>query len=234
MVDKVRRAWPVGTLMDERFSHARLYSAFVDTNADALEGMFDVYVAGFALAHDMQEHGIFPKDVYSDMPGEWNQSMMPSEAVMLTIPDGCRLAGEIAVSKASVRQAEAIAAMKAQDRPQFPIESGGAVIYDPNSPLTIISEVLDGCLALLKAKNNDYAGPTDFFKNLSLCERNGVCSTEQGILVRMSDKYSRLCTLMGAADTESQVKNESIEDTLKDLLNYSVLLIAYRRTKRVK
>lgn len=99
-------------------------------------------------------------------------------------------------------------------------------------PIEVIEGVLAECLSLMKRKNNDYAGTTNFFKNLMLCEHTEICSTEQGMMVRLSDKFSRLATLLGNSGTERAVFDESIEDTLKDIVNYSLLLIAYRRTKQ--
>lgn len=47
------------------------------------------------------------------------------------------------------------------------------------------------------------------------------------ILIRIYDKYSRLKSLMNA---EAQVKDESIEDTLKDLANYCIMELIERST----
>ena len=48
---------------------------------------------------------------------------------------------------------------------------------------------------------------------------------EQGILVRITDKISRLSQY--TKNGELQVKDESVEDTLVDIINYTVLLRAY-------
>ena len=53
----------------------------------------------------------------------------------------------------------------------------------------------------------------------------GICTTEQGFLVRMTDKLSRLSTFAVSGDLK--VKDESVKDTILDLINYSVLFIAY-------
>ena len=45
------------------------------------------------------------------------------------------------------------------------------------------------------------------------------------ILIRIYDKYSRLKRLM---NNEAQVKDESIEDTLKDLANYCIMELIER------
>lgn len=51
-----------------------------------------------------------------------------------------------------------------------------------------------------------------------------------GIAIRMSDKMGRLENLMGIADgsfkpKEAIVGDEKIEDTMKDILNYSILFL---------
>ena len=48
---------------------------------------------------------------------------------------------------------------------------------------------------------------------------------KDSILIRIYDKYSRLKRLMNA---EAQVKDESIEDTLKDLANYCIMELIER------
>lgn len=70
---------------------------------------------------------------------------------------------------------------------------------------------------IYEQKNNDYG---DSFAKL----RKEI---PNAILVRIYDKYSRLKTLMQGA--EQQVKDESIEDTLKDLANYCIMELVERR-----
>jgi hypothetical protein len=89
-------------------------------------------------------------------------------------------------------------------------------------------------LGLCRRKNNDYAsGGTQGenpFANFSRVEDMGITSTEQGFLVRMTDKMSRLSTFTRAGKLE--VADESVEDTLLDIINYAVLFAAYMRHKR--
>jgi hypothetical protein len=47
------------------------------------------------------------------------------------------------------------------------------------------------------------------------------------ILIRIYDKYQRLKTLL--TGTDPKVKDESIEDTLKDLANYCIMELVERR-----
>jgi len=85
-------------------------------------------------------------------------------------------------------------------------------------------------LELMRKKNADYAGGgSDPFANFRRAEAMGVCSTEQAFLVRMTDKMSRLATYANSG--KLSVEDETVHDTLVDMINYSVLLAAYLYTK---
>jgi hypothetical protein len=85
---------------------------------------------------------------------------------------------------------------------------------------------------ITKAKNADYTGASsDPFANFSRVETLGICSTEQGFLTRMTDKLCRLASF--AKQGTLQVKDESAQDTLKDLANYCILMSAYLESKRL-
>lgn len=86
-------------------------------------------------------------------------------------------------------------------------------------------------LETIKRKNADYAGDGDVYKNFNLVESLGICSVEQGILVRMCDKMARVSTLL---NKENSVLSESIADTLDDLSNYSMILKSYLEQKATK
>lgn len=96
-------------------------------------------------------------------------------------------------------------------------------------------ETLTKMLEIQRAKNHDYAGfNNDPFKNFKMVEQFGVCSVEQGIIVRMTDKLSRITNLI---KTEAAVNDEKITDTLIDLANYSIILkcyIDYNHNKTIK
>jgi hypothetical protein len=85
--------------------------------------------------------------------------------------------------------------------------------------------------AITKAKNADYTGiGSDPFANFTRVEALGICSTEQGFLTRMMDKFCRLNSF--AQKGVLEVKDESVEDTLLDLANYAILMAGYIRSKR--
>ena len=105
------------------------------------------------------------------------------------------------------------------------------ILMSPKAYLYYQAKTYAACLRTSRAKSADYAGDNDPFRNFRLVEGVGLCSFEKGILVRMSDKFSRICNLLGG-DRKVQVKDESVDDTLKDLITYAAILIAYRDTKK--
>lgn len=86
-----------------------------------------------------------------------------------------------------------------------------------NKPKTFdeaIDQVLKEMREVLKKKNKDY-GPTNIIET-------GI----QGVLIRASDKMSRLKNLYGITDGTWQPKAsnyESIQDTWLDLANYAII-----------
>lgn len=87
-------------------------------------------------------------------------------------------------------------------------------------------------LEVTKAKNTDYCGGDNAFKNFNIIEglTNGAISTEEGILVRITDKISRIATLI--KKNKGAVKDEKITDTLQDLANYAIILLIYLKNKK--
>ena len=87
-------------------------------------------------------------------------------------------------------------------------------------------------LDLSKKKNNDYTGSggTRPFANFEQVEALGICSTERGFLTRLTDKLCRVTTYVN--DEKLLVEDESVRDTLIDIVNYTVLLAAYIEDKR--
>ena len=81
-----------------------------------------------------------------------------------------------------------------------------------------------GCLKIAEERNKRYAGAYDPFKNFRLGE-------DYGIAIRMTDKVSRLITLLHPSNTTDDA-GESISDTCIDLANYAMLLCALRNNER--
>jgi len=80
------------------------------------------------------------------------------------------------------------------------------------------------------AKGHDYSGEGKTFQdNLHAAEEFGMPAWV-GVALRMNDKMARLKSF--ARQGELQVKDESIEDTFRDLALYGILgLIVYRTRK---
>lgn len=86
-------------------------------------------------------------------------------------------------------------------------------------------------LELSTRKNHDYAGKggEQPFANFERCAAMGICTTGQGFLVRLTDKLSRLASFEQAG--EFKVKDESVKDTVLDIVNYAVLYYAQKQSK---
>lgn len=87
-------------------------------------------------------------------------------------------------------------------------------------------DTFNKCLATMIRKNADYSGEkemgSDPFRNFMNAKMAGV-SIQQGILVRMVDKFSRASGLL-ANGNDPKVQDESLIDTLDDLINYTAIL----------
>lgn len=82
---------------------------------------------------------------------------------------------------------------------------------------------------IIKIKNKDYANSSNPFKNFESSEIIGL-SPDRAILVRILDKISRISNLM---DKEADVKDESMDDTIIDCINYLAIIKAYRKSKEL-
>lgn len=87
---------------------------------------------------------------------------------------------------------------------------------------------------ICKAKNQDYSGGenTYAFSNFTMVENMGNCSAEQGFITRMTDKMMRITNIINSG--KQHVMDESIQDTLMDLANYSILFMGYLESKKTK
>lgn len=86
---------------------------------------------------------------------------------------------------------------------------------------------------LMNLKNRDYAGNhgKEPFANFTRCQAMGICNTEQGFMVRIVDKMSRLSSFLQHG--KMNVADESFKDTVVDVINYMVLLAAFSSEKDV-
>ena len=95
---------------------------------------------------------------------------------------------------------------------------------EENKEFTLISsstELFRNNLAIMKAKNADYSGKEDDLSNFKTSATIAKISVEQGLLVRIMDKMSRVGNLL---TTDAEVKSESISDTISDAINYLAIL----------
>jgi hypothetical protein len=86
---------------------------------------------------------------------------------------------------------------------------------------------------ITKRKNADYTGGSDDpFSNFR--QIGGLVQSEAvieiGFLTRMSDKMSRIGSFV--ANGKLEVMDESVDDTLLDLANYSILMLGFLTEKR--
>lgn len=78
---------------------------------------------------------------------------------------------------------------------------------------------------IIVKKNSDYATGTDPFKNFKMASLIGI-TPERAILVRISDKLARVSNLLNPGK-EAKVLDETVEDTILDMINYLAILRAY-------
>ncbi len=96
------------------------------------------------------------------------------------------------------------------------------------------AEITAEARKLMKRKNHDYAGDDakNPWMNFERSEIMGVCKTEQAFMVRILDKVSRLITFIDAG--ELQVKEEGVQDSIVDIINYMVLFGAFIEDQKAK
>jgi len=99
--------------------------------------------------------------------------------------------------------------------------------YEIESKLA--GEFFQDCLKTLTNKAHDYAQKEDCFSNFKTIAQVCHIKTEKTFLQFLVVKIARLVELI---DQGKDAKNESIEDTLKDLANYSCLLALYLRSEK--
>ena len=87
--------------------------------------------------------------------------------------------------------------------------------------IEVHKDVCDGLHDLYVAKNHDYGD--SFAKTREI--------VPGAILVRLHDKLNRLTALLSKPD-QAKVKDESIDDTLRDLANYALMELVERTCER--
>ena len=88
--------------------------------------------------------------------------------------------------------------------------------------LQIHKELCTRSCELMKKKSEDYATGSDPFANFKRGEVLGFATCEEGLMLRVVDKISRISTFLKRG--QLNVENESVEDSIMDIINYMVLL----------
>ncbi len=86
-------------------------------------------------------------------------------------------------------------------------------------------------LDLVYLKSQDYATEADPFKNFRQGAAFAGVTVEQGILVRIGDKFARVVNLIEKGQDAGAV-GESITDTLRDAMNYTNILLTWQQLGR--
>jgi Domain of Unknown Function (DUF1599). len=85
-----------------------------------------------------------------------------------------------------------------------------------------LTETIDEIKTVLLKKNADY--DLSFFKTY---KKHGILSS----IIRLEDKFNRLENLT-AKNNKAQVTEESVDDTLRDLVGYGILSLVMRKMER--
>lgn len=88
-----------------------------------------------------------------------------------------------------------------------------------------LEDMFANCVGIVKVKNQDYAEDGNSFANFEVAASLAGITVEQIILSRIGDKLGRLRNVISKGNTA--VKDESVSDTVHDLVNYLGILSAY-------
>ena len=91
----------------------------------------------------------------------------------------------------------------------------------PDELIKMHEETCEKCRGIMRKKNADYTAGAGTFANFMAGEVIGV-QAELGILMRCIDKFQRIRSF--AIQGQLQVQEESVDDSIEDVINYMVLL----------
>lgn len=89
-----------------------------------------------------------------------------------------------------------------------------------------VESILSQCQTVMTSKANDYAEVTNRWSNFEESAHMAGIAPEQSIIVLMGVKLSRLRQL---TVNNKEVKNESMDDSILDLINYALILGGYKK-----
>lgn len=87
--------------------------------------------------------------------------------------------------------------------------------------LELAQQTFDECFNIIKNKNHDYSDKNDPFSNFKFSGKVAGITPEQAALNLIGTKLARLNELI---TNSKSAKNESIEDSILDAINYLLLL----------
>lgn len=102
-----------------------------------------------------------------------------------------------------------------------PLVEAYVLTAPPPKRVELHKKICEGMSDLYERKNHDYGNS---FAQLR-------CRRPDSILTRLYDKYLRLESLLDQPD-KAKVKDESVEDTLRDLANYCIMELIERQLER--
>lgn len=96
------------------------------------------------------------------------------------------------------------------------------------------TEIFSNCQRAVVSKGNDYSGPAkDTFANIRLAAHIGLVKCPaHSAAVRGLDKVMRIINLTDP-EAKQAVKDESLQDTLEDLINYYSYVILLDKERRL-
>lgn len=88
--------------------------------------------------------------------------------------------------------------------------------------MNLYDETLSEARDIVKAKNVDYGATDDVLSNF---KRTAGCvgvSPVEGVLIRIEDKLGRILNF--SKKQKFEIKDESVKDTVRDVINYILLM----------
>jgi hypothetical protein len=184
------------------------------TQGESCEPSADVHKCGHPVTG---RHHVPAADQCTEcrtVPGREHSAECPcggAQAILDTHPK-FRSAAEIEYGDDGMTDAEAQAALH---------EAVFADVLDTNTLHAHMQQTFAACLAISRKKNADYATDSDPLANFRVCQQFGV-TLPQGIMVRLSDKFSRIGNLLDGRTPA--VEDERLTDTIQDAVNYLAIL----------
>lgn len=103
--------------------------------------------------------------------------------------------------------------------------------YTQEDYLKDFKAITDLMYETTKRKNSDYTGDvSDPFKNFRMIEEMGVCTTEAGVITRLTDKLMRMGGFV--KNGVLLVQDEKIEDTAIDMAVYAIIFALIVKSKK--